>query len=343
MELGLYTFGDLTPDPATGKAPTPKQRMRETVKLAKLADEVGLDVFAVGEHHRLDMVHSSPAVVLAAVAEATQRIKLSSATTLLNTLDPVRVFEDFATLDLLSDGRAEMIVGRGSFVESFALFGYDMKDYDDLFAEKLDLLLELNRNERVTWEGHHRPSLHDAEISPRPGRPLPVWVGVGGTPQSAARAGFLGLPMNIAILGGPDRFTSLVQYWRMGAKQGGHDPSTLRLAVSSHGLLGDDAARAKDDFALRWGDLMRKGLKNRFPPRDVPREYLDMEMGPRGAMFAGDAKEAVAKILWERELLGIDRLLLQMDWGGMPYEKVARSVEILGTEVAPAVREALGR
>ena len=342
MELGLYTFGDLIPDPVTGETRTPGQRMRELVKLGRLADEVGLDVFAVGEHHRLDMVASSPAVVLAAVAEATSRIRLSSATTLLNTLDPVRVFEDFATLDLLSGGRAEMIVGRGSFVESFALFGYDMKDYDDLFAEKLDLLMELNRSERVTWEGHHRPSLRDAEVSPRPGRPLPVWVGVGGTPESAARAGYLGLPMNIAILGAPDRFTSLVQYHRMGAKQGGHDPASLRLAVSSHGLLGDDAAQAKEDFAARWGDLMRKGLRNRFPPREVPREYLEMEMGPRGAMYAGDAKEAIAKIRWERDLLGIDRLLLQMDWGGMPYAKVARSIEILGTEVAPAIRAEFG-
>jgi probable LLM family oxidoreductase len=342
VEIGVYTFGDLIPDPVTGETRTPKQRMREVVKLANLADEVGLDVFAVGEHHRLDMVLSSPAVVLAAVAEATSRIRLSSATTLLNTLDPVRVFEDFATLDLLSEGRAEVLVGRGSFVESFALFGYDMKDYDDLFAEKLDLLMELNRNERVTWEGHHRPSLQDAEISPRPERSLPIWVGVGGTPQSAVRAGYLGLPMNIAILGGPDRFTSLVQYYRMGAKQGGHDPAALRLAVSSHGLLADDAAQAKEDFAVRWADLMRKGLRNRFPPREIPRDYLDMEMGPRGAIYAGDAKEAIAKVRWERELLGIDRLLLQMDWGGMPYAKVARSIEILGTEVAPAVRKEFG-
>lgn len=342
MEFGVYTFGDILTDPVTGETKTPKQKVREIVKLAKLADEVGLDVFAVGEHHRLDMVVSSPAVVLAAIAEATSRIKLSSATTLLNTLDPVRVYEDFATLDLLSDGRAEIIAGRGSFTESFALFGYDMQDYDELFAEKIDLLLELNKSERVTWQGQRRPSLHEAEIAPRAERPLPVWIGVGGTPQSAARAGYLGLPMNIAILGGPERFTSLVQYYRMGAAQAGQDPKTLRLAVSSHGLLGDDPAQAKDDFAIRWADVMRKGLRNRFPPREIPRDYLDMEMGPRGAVYAGSAKEAVEKALWERELLGIDRLLLQMDWGGMPFGKVARSIEILGQEVAPAVRAALG-
>ncbi len=337
MEIGLYTFGDTFPDPVTGKTTTAREKLRDTVRFAKLADEVGLDVFAVGEHHRLDMAISSPPVVLAACAEATTRIKLSPATTLLNTLDPVRVFEDFATLDLLSNGRAELLVGRGSFVESFALFGYDLHDYDSLFAEKLDLLLEINRSERVTWEGRHRPALHDAEVSPRPERPLPIWIGVGGTPESAIRAGRLGLPMNIAILGGPARFAGLASLYRRAAAQAGH--RTTRLAVSSHGLLADDARQAKEDYAARWLDLMRKGLKNRFPPRDVPREAFEAEMGPRGAVFAGDAKEAIEKIRWEREVLGIDRLMLQMDWGGMPYAKVARAVEILGTEVAPAVRQ----
>lgn len=339
MELGIYTFGDLFTDPVTGESRTPKQKLRETVKLAKLAEEVGLDVFAVGEHHRADMAISSPPVVLAAIAEATTRIKLSSATTLLNTLDPVRVFEDFATLDLLSNGRAEILVGRGSFVESFALFGYKMEDYDDLFAEKLDLLMELNRSAVVTWDGHHRPSLRDAEISPQPERPIPLWIGVGGTPQSAARAGYLGIPMNIAILGGPERFAPFVQIYRSGAEQGGHDPAALRIAVSSHGLLLDDAQQAKDEFYARYADLMRKGLRNRFPPREIPREYFDMEAGPRGAIYAGDAKEAIEKIRWEKETLGMSRLMLQMDWGGMPYKHVARSIEILGAEVLPAVRD----
>ena len=342
MELGVYTFGDLFVDPVTGESRTPRQKLRETVELARLAEEVGLDVFAVGEHHRLDMVISSPAVVLAAVAEATERIKLSPATTLLNTLDPVRVFEDFATLDLLSGGRAELLVGRGSFVESFALFGYDLKDYDDLFAEKLDLLLELNERPVVTWQGHHRPSLEGAEISPRPERPLPLWIGVGGTPQSAARAGALGIPMNLAILGGPERFAPFAQLYRRAGAQAGHDPAKLRLAVSSHGLLADDGQQAKDDYYARYADLMRKGLRNRFPPREVPREYFDIESGPRGAIYAGDAKEAIAKIRWEREVLGIDRLLLQMDWGGMPFGKVKRSIEILGTEVAPVIRKEFG-
>lgn len=343
MEIGLYTFGDILPDPVTGETRTFRQKLRETVKLAKLADEVGLDVFAVGEHHRLDMAISSPPVVLAAIAEATTRIRLSSATTLLNTLDPVRVYEDFATLDLLSGGRAEILVGRGSFTESFGLFGYKMEDYDDLFAEKLDLLMELNRSERVTWEGHHRPSLANAEISPRAERPLPIWIGVGGTPQSFARAGYLGFPLNIAILGGPARFAQLVAIYRSAAQQGGHDPASLRVAVSSHGLLGDDAAQAKEDYWLRYEHLSRTGLRNRFPPREVPREYFDMESGPRGAIFAGDAKETIEKIRWQREVLGLDRLLLQMDWGGIPYAKVARAVEILGTEVLPEIRKEFGR
>ena len=342
MEIGVYTFGDMFPDAETGETPTPGRKLRDVLRWAKLADEVGLDVFAVGEHHRLDMAISSPPVVLAAIARETRRIRLSSATTLLNTLDPVRVFEDFATLDLLSDGRAEIVAGRGSFVESFALFGYDMEDYDDLFAEKLDLFLHLNKSERVTWEGRLRPSLHDAEISPRPERPLPLWVGVGGTPQSAARAGYLGLPLNVAILGGPQRFPPLVDVYRRAAVQGGHDPATLPVAISSHGYVADDGDQAREEHYKLYSAMMRKGLRNRFPPREIPREYYDMEAGPRGGIFAGDAKETVAKILWERELFGHQRTLLQLDWGGVPSRKVERAIEILGTEVAPAVRKALG-
>jgi alkanesulfonate monooxygenase SsuD/methylene tetrahydromethanopterin reductase-like flavin-dependent oxidoreductase (luciferase family) len=310
------------------------------VRLGKLADDVGLDVFALGEHHRLDMVVSSPAVVLAAVAAQTKRIKLSSATTLLNTLDPVRVYEDFATLDLLSDRRAEILVGRGSFTESWGLFGYDIKDYDALFAEKLGLLLQINKEPRVTWQGKFRPALKDAEISPRAERELPVWIGVGGTPESAARAGALGLPMNLAILGGPERFVPFVQIHRAAAEQAGRPRPAL--AVSSHGLIGDDAQKAKDEYADAWGGVMRKGLRNRFPPRAMPREYLDMEMGPRGAFFAGGVEEVAQKIVWQQKLFGLDRILLQFDWGGMPYAKVARSIELLGTEVVPRVRKALG-
>lgn len=342
MELGIYTFGDINPNPVTGETVDARTKMRQTVELAKLADDLGLDVFAVGEHHRLDMVVSSPAVVLAACAQATQRIKLSSATTVLNTLDPVRVYEDFATLALLSGDRAEIIAGRGSFTENFDLFGYSIQDYDALFAEHLDLLLRLNGSERVNWSGRLRKPLHDAEVGPRPGQPIPIWIGVGGTPQSAVRAGRLGLPMNIAILGGPERFVPLAQTYRNAWDRAGHDPRTCRLAVSSHGYLGDDGPTARADYWEIYSRNMRNGLRNRFPPREMPRAYYDQEAGPNGAIFAGNARETTAKILWQRDLLGLDRLLLQFDFGGIPYKAVRRSVEILGEEVLPAVRKATG-
>lgn len=335
----MYTFGDLFPD-VSGNAPSANDRMRQVVRLGRLADEVGLDVFGVGEHHRLDMVVSAPPVVLAAVAASTRRIRLTGATTVLSTLDPVRVFEDFATLDLVSDGRAEVLVGRGSFTENFPLFGYDLRDYDALFEEKLDLFLRLNREERVTWEGDRRPPLADAEIAPRPGRPLPVWVGVGGTPQSAVRAGRLGLPMNIAILGGPERFVPFADLHRRAAAEAGHaDPGR---AVSSWGHVGEDGPRAREEFFAHWSRLMRRGMKNRMPPSAAPRDYFDLEAGPRGAFLTGDPSDVAEKVLWERRVLGIDRIMLQPDLGGMPFEKVLRSVELFGTEVAPRVRKALG-
>jgi probable LLM family oxidoreductase len=342
LELGIYTFGSLLADPVTGEVPSAKEKLRQTVKLAKLADEVGLDVFAVGEHHRLDMAISAPPVVLAAIAEATTRIRLSPATTLLNTLDPVRVFEDFATLDLLANGRAELLVGRGSFTESFALFGFNLDDYDELFSEKLGLLLELNKSARVTWKGRLRPSLSEAEISPRPERPLPIWIGVGGSPESFARAGTLGLPLNIAILGGPARFAPLVNLYRRAALSAGRDPASLPVAISSHGLLAEDGSWAKEQYFLRYADLSRKGLRNRFPPREVSRAAFDAEAGPRGAIFAGDARDILEKIAWQREMLGMRRLLLNLEWGGIPYRMVERSVEILGEEVLPVLRERYG-
>ncbi|MHB8633189.1 MAG: LLM class flavin-dependent oxidoreductase [Thermoplasmatota archaeon] len=337
MELGIYTFGDHNPNPLTGESVSPATKLAQTLELAQLADELGLDVFAVGEHHRPDMAISSPAVVLAAAAQVTTKIRLSSATTVLNTLDPVRVYEDFATLDLLSGGRAEIIAGRGSFTENFDLFGYDLDDYDRLFAEHLDLLLALNQNAKLTWSGRLRAPLVDAEVGPRAERPLPIWLGIGGTPESAVRAGRLGLPLNIAILGGPERFPPLAKLYRDAAAQAGHP---ARVAVSSHGYLGDDGQAARDEHWEYYSRNMRAGLKNRFPGREIPREYYDYEVGPRGGIFAGDARETVAKIGMERKLLGIDRLLLQFDFGGIPFAKVKRSVEILGTEVLPEVRRA---
>lgn len=342
MELGVYTFGDMFPDPATGKTPAPAEKLRDVVRWAKIADEVGLDVFAVGEHHRLDMAISSPPVVLAAIAQATRRIRLSSSTTLLNTLDPVRVYEDFATLDLLSGGRAELLVGRGSFTESFGLFGYRLEDYDALFAEKLALLQRLNAEERVTWEGRFRPPLREAEISPRASRPLPIWIGVGGTPQSFVRAGRLGLPLNLAILGGPGRFPPLIDLYRKAAAEAGHDPARLPVAISSHGYVAGDGDAAREEHFALYSRMMRQGLRNRFPPTEIPRDHYDHEAGPRGGIFAGDAREIVEKIRWERSIFGHRRTLLQLDFGGVPAAKVARGIEILGTEVLPALRKEFG-
>ncbi len=341
MEIGIYTFGDRSPHHDTGGAPGFRERLEQIVDWARLADDVGLDVFAVGEHHRLDMAVSAPEVVLAAAARETDRIKLSSATTVLNTADPVRVYEAFATLDLLSGGRAEVIAGRGSFTESFHLFGVDMDDYDALFAEHLDLLLECIEHERVTWEGTHRSSLEDAEVAPRAMGDLPVWVGVGGTPGSAARAGRLGLPLNLAILSGPQRFPPLVEHHRQGARQAGHDPGDLPVAVSCHGYVADDGDAARDRHYGVHSAFWKRGLRNRFPPREVTREQYAQEAGPRGAMMVGDAEDVVEKILWERELLGHERTLLQLDWGGVPPEEVTRAIEILGTEVKPAVEDRL--
>src|SRR5438105_4283897 len=251
MELGIYTFAELTPDPATGRTVTPQQRLRDLMEEIELADRVGLDVFGVGEHHRPDFAVSAPAVVLAAASQRTQRIRLTSAVSVLSSDDPVRVFQEFATLDLLSGGRAEIMAGRGSFTESFPLFGYDLDDYDELFAEKLELLLRIRDSERVTWSGRLRAPLNDAVVWPRPlQNPLPVWVAVGGTPQSVVRAGTLGLPMTLAIIGGlPERFVPLAQLYREAARAADHDDALVKLAINTHAFVGKTSAEADAAFA----------------------------------------------------------------------------------------------
>lgn len=336
MELGLYTFGDLVPD-AHGRVISGAERLRQIVEAARLAEQVGLDVFGVGEHHRLDCTISSPAVVLAAIAQATVRLRLTSATTVLPTLDPVRVFEDFATLDLLSNGRAEILVGRGAFVESFPLFGYDREQRDALFAEHLELLLKLNDRERVTWGGRHRPSLSDAEIAPRPvnGR-VPVWVGIGATPESAARAARLGLPMNLAILGTWDRMKPLADvYWTAGREAG--TSAGLRVAVSSHFFVQKTSQAARDVFhphhARYFQKMGRPGLS---------RADFDAIVNPADGLLVGSPQEIVDKILRAKEAFGLDRYMAQLDVGGMPFERVAEAIELFGTEIAPAVRKHAG-
>jgi len=340
MEIGIYTFGERTVDPETGQLISPQERMRRLLEEVELADQVGLDVFGVGEHHRPDYIVSAPAVVLAAAAARTRRIRLTSAVNVLSSDDPVRVFEQFATLDLVSGGRAEIMVGRGSFVESFPLFGYDLRDYDALFEEKLDLLLRLRSSERVTWRGKFRPPLEDLGVYPRPVQdPIPVWVAVGGTPQSAVRAGMLGLPMALGIIGGmPERFAPLVELHRMAARRAGHP--TPRLSINSHGFLADSSqAAAEIAFPAFKAQMDRIGRERGWPP--MTREQFEFSRSLRGADFVGSPQEVVEKILFQHEIFGHDRFLLQLTVGTLPHRQGLRAIELLGTEVAPVVRREL--
>ncbi|HEV8535429.1 MAG TPA: LLM class flavin-dependent oxidoreductase [Candidatus Limnocylindria bacterium] len=340
MELGIYSFGERTPDPRTGQTINAEERISRLLEEIELADQVGLDVFGVGEHHRPEFVVSAPAVVLAAAATRTKRIRLTSAVSVLSSDDPVRVFQDFATLDLISGGRAEIMAGRGSFTESFPLFGYDLADYDELFEEKLDLLLRIRAGERVTWSGAHRPPIHDLPVYPRPLQdPLPVWIAVGGHPESVVRAGKLGLPLALAIIGGePRRFVPLVQLYRQAARRAGHDPAKLRVSINSHGLIEEDSRQAAEDAYAAYAYVMAKIGRERgwAPPT---RAQFEAERGPLGANLVGNPEEVAAKIVYEHELFGLDRFLIQMSVGTLPREKVLRSIELFGTKVAPLVRE----
>jgi probable LLM family oxidoreductase len=339
MEIGLYSFVERTPDPVTGHLVSAGQRLRDLLEEIELADQVGLDVFGVGEHHRPDYLASAPAVVLAAAAARTKRIRLTSAVTVLSSDDPVRVFQAFATLDLLSGGRAEIMAGRGSFIESFPLFGYSLDDYDALFAEKLDLLLALRDQEQVTWSGVHRPSLDGLGVYPRPAQDrLPVWIAVGGTPKSVVRAGTLGLPIALAIIGGqPERFVPFVDLYRESARRAGHDPATLPVSINSHGFIADSSAQAAEEALPPYLDVMgRIGRERGWAP--PTRRQFDAERSPRGALLVGNPQEVIDKILFEHELFGHQRFLMQMSVGTMAHDKIMRSIELLGTQVAPVVR-----
>jgi probable LLM family oxidoreductase len=342
MEIGVYTFAETSPDPRTGEVPDAGARLRDLLEEIELADQVGLDVFGVGEHHRPDYAVSAPAVVLAAASQRTRRIRLTSAVTVLSSDDPVRVFQEFATLDQLSGGRAEIMAGRGSFIESFPLFGHELDDYDDLFAEKLELLLALRSQERVTWSGRHRAPLADRGVYPRPRqRELPVWIAVGGTPQSAVRAGTLGLPMALAIIGGaPERFVPMVERYRASGARAGHPPSRLRVSINSHGFVADSSAHAAEAFYPPYAETMtRIGRERGWPP--TTRQQFDAARAPAGSLLVGSPAEVTGKILREHALFGNDRFLLQLTVGTMPHASVMRAIELLGTEVAPAVRAAL--
>jgi probable LLM family oxidoreductase len=323
---------------------SPVERMRNLLETIELADQVGLDVFGVGEHHRPDFIASAPLVILGAAAARTQSIRLSTAVTVLSSDDPVRVFQDFATLDLISNGRAEIMAGRGSFIESFPLFGYDLRDYDSLFAEKLELLLKIRETEKVTWSGLHRPPLNDLGVYPRPVQEkLPIWVAVGGTPESVVRAATLGLPMALAIIGGmPERFAPFFQLYREAARQAGHDPAQLPLSINSHGLIGDTAQQAVDDYYPAAVVVMNKiGRERGWPPST--RQQLEAGRTLRGSDFVGSPDEIIEKILFQHEIFGHQRLLLQLGVGTIPHQKVMRAIELLGTQVAPVVREEIAR
>ena len=342
VELGIYTFAALTPDPRSGQVIAPEERLRNLLEEAALADELGLDVFGVGEHHRPDFAVSAPAVVLASIAERTKRIRLTSAVSVISSDDPVRVFQEFATLDLLSGGRAEIMAGRGSFIESFPLFGYDLRLYDELFAEKLDLLLRLRQSEHVRWEGGHRAPIDDRGVYPRPlQNPLPVWVAVGGTPESAVRAGSLGLPMALAIIGGlPERFTPFVELHRRAAEEAGHE--RVPVSINSHGFIAETGERAIElSYPSAAAMMNRIGRERGWPP--LTRPAYEAAATLRGANFVGSPHEVAEKILYQHELFAHDRFLLQLSVGSMPHADMLRAIELYGTEVAPRVRAELTR
>src|SRR5215470_10697271 len=341
MEIGIDSFVAATIDRKTGRAIEPARHLRELLEAITLADEVGLDVFGIGEHHRPEFLDSAPTVILAAAAARTKRIRLTSAVTVLSAADPVRVFQQFATLDLLCNGRAEMVVGRGSFIEAFPLFGLDLKDYDSLFAEKLDLLLRIRKHTHVHWSGKHRASLNGEGVFPRPVQnPLPVWLGVGGTPASFARAGTLGLPLMVAIIGGEHRrFRPLVDLYREAGVRAGHSLEQLKVGVHSLGYVAENFATAADDFFPGYADSFTAiGKERGWPP--VTRGHFNAQLGPTGALVVGDPETVVEKILQVNESLGgISRLTFQMSVAALPHAKMMRAIELLGTEVAPMVRD----
>jgi probable LLM family oxidoreductase len=339
MELGLTSFAETIPADGSQSVGHP-ERLRQIVDEVVLAEQVGLDVYGLGEHHRPDFASSSPAVILAAAAGRTSKIRLFPAVSVLSTDDPVRVFQQYSTLDAISDGRAELLVGRGSFIESFPLFGYSLNDYDELFTEKLDLLLAIRDNEKVTWSGQFRTPLEDSGVYPRPDRPLPIRVGVGGTPQSIVRAATRGLPVALAIIGGePDRFRSLTALYRRTLEESGFDPNEYPLSVHAHGLVADDTDEAAEIFYPSYAAAMtRLGRERGWPP--MTREQFDWMRAENGSLVLGDPETVSAKILRWKEVLGIERFELHVSVGTMPPEKVMRSIELLGTKVGPVVRSA---
>jgi probable LLM family oxidoreductase len=342
FEIGIYSFVENTPDPRTGQSIPAAQRMREILEEVELADQVGLDAFGIGEHHRAEYLSSAPAVILAAAAARTTRIRLSSSVSVLSSDDPVRVFQDFATLDLISNGRAEIVAGRGSFIESFPLFGYDLDLYHDLFAEKIELLLQLRDSEHITWSGEHRPALDNRGVFPRPlQNPLPVWIAVGGTPQSVVRAAELGVPLAIAIIGGAwEQFAPFVHLYRGALQEVGRDPHSLPVSINSHGFIADDAHTAMDIAWPAFSSVMNTiGRERGWSP--MSRAQFEATCTLRGANFVGSPQQIIDKMLAQHAIFGHQRIMLQLTVGSIPHAQVMRAIELLGTVVAPAVRRAV--
>jgi probable LLM family oxidoreductase len=339
MELGLITFADMDPETLPGRAINAHQRIKDLMEEIQLADQLGLDVFGVGEHHRPDYAVSSPAIILAAAAMVTKKIKLSSAVTVLSSDDPVRVFQQFSTIDHLSDGRAEIMAGRGSFIESFPLFGYDLKDYDELFTEKLDLLLKLNKSEKISWKGKHRASIENRGVYPRPyQQKIPVWLAAGGTPASAVRAATLGLPLMLAIIGGmPQQFVPFINLYKETAKKTGKGISELKFGVNNHVYIGEDSQNAGDEFYPYYATMMnRVGRDRGWPP--LSRQQFDNSRLPQNALMVGSVQQVIDKILYEHELFGNTRFMAQASIGNVPHKLTMKSIELFGTKVAPVIR-----
>jgi len=341
MELGIFTFVDNNPDPNTGEKLHPSKRLQNLLEEAELADQAGLDVFGIGEHHREEYVASAPTVILSAIAAKTKNIRLTSTVTVLGSEDPVRVFQQFATLDLLSKGRAEIMVGRGSFIESFPLFGFDLQNYEELFEEKLELLLQLRKNEKITWSGNFRSAIDDKGIYPQPMQTeLPIWRAVGGTPKSAYVTGALGLPLALAIIGGlPEQFKQFADIHERGAKDNGKEKPAL--SINSHGFITETSEEARDIAFPAFKQTMDKiGSERGWAP--MSREQFEASTTLKGANFVGSPQEIIDKILYQHEIFGHDRFLMQMSVGSVPHQKMMKSIELFATEVAPVVRKELG-
>ncbi|RRA47240.1 LLM class flavin-dependent oxidoreductase [Acidipila sp. EB88] len=340
MQIGIDSFVALTPNPVGGVALSPVERMSNLLDEVELADQVGLDAFGIGEHHRPEYLDSAPHMILAAAAMRTRHIRLNSAVTVLSAADPVRVFQNFATLDLLSKGRAEIVVGRGSFIESFPLFGLKLDDYDSLFAEKLDLLLNVRENVHVEWQGKHRAALTGQGVFPRPlQQQLPIWLGVGGTPQSFARAGTLGLPLMIAIIGGePHRFRPLVDLYREAGRRAGHAREQLKVGIHAMGFVAATTQQAANEFFPGYAHVMNQiGRERGWPP--TTRAQFDAVRGATGALLVGSPQEVADKVAYYNEVLGgIDRLNFQMSAAALTPSMLMQAIELLGTQVVPLVR-----